>query len=236
MIHSKINLISKKKLHFIHVGKCAGSSVKKALESLNINCIYYHCFDANKVLSKKLISASSDDYFLLLIRDPISRFISAFYYDFYKKIIIEDNNGPNGVWKSLYGIFRKPNEVGEALSHNDKKLRSAAQTFIFKSHLHAHYSLAWYVSFKNLKYLNHNNLHIIKSENADLDFQDFLMKNFSIADYGLLPKEKSDYKSLIKGFDPSLTKLAKKNLKDAYYNDYQVLSELYRRRLIDIRY
>ena len=231
-----MNLIYKKKLHFIHIGKCAGSSVKKALESLNINFIYYHCFDANKVLSKKLIEASPDNYFLLLIRDPISRFISAFYYDFYSKIMIADAPGPNGVWKSLYGIFRKPNEVGEALSHNDKKLRSAAQTYIFKSHLHAHYSLSWYVSFENLKYLNHNNLHIIKSENADLDFQDFLMKNFSIADYGLLPKEKLDYKSLIKDYDPSLTKLAKKNLKDAYYNDYQVLSELYRRGLIDARY
>lgn len=226
----------KKILNFIHVGKCAGSSIKTALNFLKINFIEYHCYDANLKLSNKFIANSLDNYFLLCVRDPILRFVSAFYWDFYEKILVQNQRGPDGIWKSLYDTFRKPNEVGEALSSDNEKIKRDAETFIFKSNLHAEFSLSWYIKLENLKYLNSNNLKIIKTENADKDFQDFLSENYGITDYGSLPKEKSNYKSLIKNYDSSLTELAKNNLKHTYSKDYLILDELYRRGLINVRY
>jgi len=222
-------------IHFIHVGKCAGSSVSSALRDLKIPFKEYHCFDADKVL-QSVLSESSGDFFLISVRDPVKRFISAFYWDFYEKRVTNNKLGPKNVWLDLYNTFNTPNEVGEALSSTNSKLRTKALTFFHNSSLHAQYSLSWYIKPSNVKYLNPENCSVIRTESADKDFQKFL-NQISIDKLSKsLPREKSNYKQHIDGYDTNLSDLAIKNIKNIYCDDYLILDGFYRKGLIEKRY
>jgi hypothetical protein len=223
-------------IEFIHVGKCAGTSIREALGQLSIKHKAYHCFDANIILSEKM-KQSRDSYYLLSVRDPIERFISAFYYDLYSKRIKSNRDGPKGRWKKLYSIFEIPNQVAESLSSKDLVLKNMAEIFIRSSRLHAHLSLSWYISLENVKYLNEENCYVIRTEKADQDFLNFLRKmNLSLQNYSRLPREKSDYKKSIDNYNVTLSELSKINLENAYFDDYLILDGLYRRGLIDEPY
>ena len=223
-------------IHFIHVGKCAGSSVMAALRNRNIEFKQYHCFDANITLNKKL-KQKNNSYYLLTVRDPIKRFISAFYYDYYEKRLVTDEVGPNGLWKEYYEVFKSPNEVAEALTSQDSMLKDLAESYIFNSRLHAEFSLSWYVSIKHIKYLTAKNCHVIRTEKADEDFLKFLQNsNVDLSGFNGLGREKQDYKHCIDSYNVTLSELGKNNLKNAYLQDYMVLDGLFRQSLIDERY
>jgi hypothetical protein len=223
-------------IQFIHVGKCAGTSISLALRKCGLDFNEHHCFDANLVLPT-LLKSCNEHFYLLTVRDPVKRFISAFYWDYYEKRVINDYQGPNGIWKDLYEIFSTPNEVAEALNSDDSILKNAAENFIFNSKLHSEFTLSWYIRLDTVKQLNRENCHVVRTERADIDFAKFLEKmNLEISNFSGLVREKEDYKHELEKYDVSLTVLGLKNLKDAYLDDYMVLDELYRKGLIDERY
>jgi hypothetical protein len=223
-------------IQFIHVGKCAGSSIKTALTKLNIDFNEYHCYDSKTALNIKL-NQKDTSFYLLTVRDPIKRFISAFYWDFYEKRILNDSVGPNGLWKKCYEIFKSPNEVAEALTSKDSTLKDLAECYILNSKLHAEFSLSWYVSVENVKYLSNLNCHVIRTERADEDFQKILERfSVSLSGFSGLTREKQEYKDSINNYNVTLSELGRNNLNNAYLDDYMVLDGLYRRGLIDERY
>ena len=223
-------------IQFVHVGKCAGSSIRCALDELDINCKEFHCNDANVALSSQL-KANTSSYYLVSVRDPIKRFISAFYWDYYEKRILNDLYGPNDFWKKIYEVFTSPNELAESLTSQDFFLKEMAQNYIYNSHLHAHYTLSWYFSVDNVKFLNNENCHVVRTERADEDFLTFLKKigaNSSI--FNGLAREKQDYKHSINNYNIALSELGKHNLENAYFEDYIILDGFFRKGLIDKRY
>lgn len=61
----------KHKLTFIHVGKCGGSTIMEALRDNDINFNHIHLEPAKY---------NSDKKYLISLRNPVERFVSAFYW------------------------------------------------------------------------------------------------------------------------------------------------------------
>tara|TARA_X000000950_G_scaffold286761_1_gene396714 strand:- start:288 stop:506 length:219 start_codon:yes stop_codon:yes gene_type:complete len=61
-------------LVIIHIGKCGGSTVCEELNSRNIKYEIYHITEAKYKANKS---------YVIVINNPIKRFISAFYWRYY---------------------------------------------------------------------------------------------------------------------------------------------------------
>ena len=60
----------------VHIGKCGGSTVRKELEENQINCLVLHT--ANVPFYK-----SPEIKYIIVIRNPVERFISAYFWRYY---------------------------------------------------------------------------------------------------------------------------------------------------------
>ncbi len=213
-------------IRFIHVGKCAGTSIGLFLRSQGVEHQEYHCSDANSHVRELLEKNDEDDFFLVAVRDPIKRFVSAFYYDLYAKRILKDSHGPHNFWSCIYNTFRTPNALAEALTSEDIELKDIASIAFNQSKLHMEFSLSWYISPSMANRLHKNNAFVIRTEMADLDMTAYMQTHHGFTMPVVLPREKSDYRKYIEGYDDFLSEKAIYNLKDVYFDDYQVLNFL----------
>ncbi len=223
-------------LRFIHVGKCAGTSVRKFLLAKDIEFQEYHCYDANVKLAERILGNNKDDFYLLTVRDPIRRYISAFYWDFYEKRIKSDSKGPHGIWTEIYNVFQSPNALAEALTSDDGALKTFAQSVFHKSRLHMEFTLAWYISPDLAEKLNKENTFVIRTESVNRDMTDYMKKYHDEPEIIKLPHEKADYKSSIPNYDESLSPKALQNIKNIYADDYRVLDVLKSKKILDPSY
>jgi hypothetical protein len=133
-------------VHLIHVGKCAGESVITTLRPSVRNLVVHHVFDANLKIATRVYQRNPQDIFLVLTRDPLARFVSAFEWDLYHKSV-----GNAGIeiqrphWRPVYAAFRTANDLAEALSSPDRERRTMAEWTMRESKLHVALDLGWYV-------------------------------------------------------------------------------------------
>ena len=106
-IESKLNEFC---IHFIHIGKCAGTSIIQALKrDINCNNIFeYHTFDANECLRYSIKTHSSSNYekqfFVIAIRDPIARWNSAYNWDLHNMVLKNNISIENSVFSKFPNI------------------------------------------------------------------------------------------------------------------------------------
>ena len=91
--------MSRPHLVFVHVGKCAGSSVSTALALSGVRFSHIHGV-SQQPLVRDLV-ANPDVYFLISTRDPIRRFVSAFNWDLHDK---RERRGLSGLRHSYLHI------------------------------------------------------------------------------------------------------------------------------------
>lgn len=97
----------------IHIGKCGGSTVAKELKNIGYKMHEVHMKPAKFKSSKK---------YIITIRNPIARFISAFNY-MHKLVIIQMMNDYRyESEKQLLLKYSTPTEIGEAIYDNSGKL------------------------------------------------------------------------------------------------------------------
>jgi len=111
------------KVHFLHLGKCAGTHIKAV------------CNEINRLSGDRYIIAHKHDVYLkdipesapyfFSIREPISRFVSGFYSH---KWIVQNNLDAN--WKNYvdfaYKKFDEANDLAEALFEDGTRGSDAA--------------------------------------------------------------------------------------------------------------
>ena len=73
----EVNYIGK--VTFIHIGKCGGSTIRKELKKYNIKIEHYHTSSS----TPHPIHYKSNRQYLIVIRNPIKRFISAFDWRYF---------------------------------------------------------------------------------------------------------------------------------------------------------
>lgn len=158
-------------MYIVHVGKCAGGSIIKFFNKHHqTNIPTLHIFDSRKRI-KNIIE---NEDLILLLRDPIKRIISVFYYwkeQYDKKII--DKKGRMFYKNVYFETFNTVNEFAEGLSSNDVHKRSIALDIV-NNLMHIKKSLSYYMCDVNTVNKIANNIkYVITQENFDADFNKF---------------------------------------------------------------
>ena len=187
-------LISKRidNIKFIHIGKCGGTSIMHYLLSNGLEFEEYH-------LRKPPIHKNTK--YFMWIRDPISRFVSAFNH--LKEIVefpINEKTNPNELklsncpapekiknkFKKGYAFsneidccirkFKSAEELISSLSSRNKSLRLDAEKIMDSEYEHIKKGIAWYLHYGKFIEKNHNKFLMIGTvENFAHDFNNFLL-------------------------------------------------------------
>jgi len=216
--------MTNKNIIHIHVGKCAGSSINKALNQSRVEFVELHCGDSSNELNRLFEQDKGDNVYLISTRDPIKRFISAFNWDKYEKTV--KNKTRNLEWIKIYDTFSSANHLAESLTSTDEKLRDYAEFVFTDSNLHIEFGLSWYISLEQASRFPKSRTFIVNTESLVSDYNFFclnVLKNNLPVD--ALPKDKdsSGFLSLIEIDKPTyLSEIAIRNLKRQLEKDYSV--------------
>lgn len=224
--------MSRPHLVFVHVGKCAGSSVSTALALSGVRFSHIHGV-SQQPLVRDLV-ANPDVYFLISTRDPIRRFVSAFNWDLHDKRERRGLSGPDGRWANVFEAFPSANSLAEALSSTNQERRMLAVKGLRHSYLHIHLGISWYVPLDVAQRLPAERTSVLRVEHLDRDFASFCVK------YGLprpsrffpLPREKANYRPISAGPSDQLSAVACQNLEVFLAPDYDVNQCLQSRGLL----
>lgn len=221
-------------IHLVHVGKCAGESVADALQQHGLPFKEYHCGEANVEIADRVLAGKENDLFVILMRDPVSRFVSAFEWDLLEKFIAREKPQENELWRRVYDTFDNANSLAEALTSMDAVLRAAADHAMRSSYLHMHFDLAWYLPPHIAERLSRKNAFAIRTEHINDDFARLLARvGVTKKDEFSVPFSKHRYKSRIPDNrrTDKLSDLATRNVRSYSLTSYETMRIL-RERLI----
>lgn len=222
-------------IHLIHVGKCAGESVGKALEQHGLLFTEHHCGQANIDIADRVLAGEENDFFVILVRDPVSRFVSAFEWDLLEKFIAREKPQDNPLWLPVYETFDNANSLAEALTSPDAGLRAVADHAMRSSHLHMHYDLAWYLPPHIAERLSRKNAFAIRTEHINDDFARLLARvGVTKKDGFTVPFSKNGYHSRIPEHRRTgqLSDLAARNVRSYSLTSYETMRILRKRGIL----
>lgn len=225
------------KVVFVHVGKCAGGSLLAQFHANSISYDELHCGDSPTSLKCALESDDTRTKYVVSVRDPVSRFLSAFNFDKYEKIIGGKGSG-NPLWSEIYSTFTSANHLCESLASGDHHLRDLAIKTFFKSNLHIHFTLSWYLPLDCLLRLPIDRTTVIRTEYVEADLKSFLGK-YDLGAATTIRKDKDarQFHDQL-GIDEPLylSDVSKVLLNSVYDADYRILDYFYNNGLIPERY
>tara|TARA_A100001015_G_C14881875_1_gene668783 strand:+ start:191 stop:952 length:762 start_codon:yes stop_codon:yes gene_type:complete len=238
-----------KQIYFIHVGKCAGSSIWSHIEFLKTTyCHMERDHNKNQVKNKDLI--------IICIRDPLKRFVSAFNYSYdiinydvsnlninsnLKNTIAPDllkekiKNGGKNIFDQDYidlvNYFKTPNFLAESLTSNNQNIKKKAEKLIKHDEEHIYKGLGFYTHNGEIIDKYHKKIHIVSVDYFDRDMENLYKKIYDNKKYpGQL---KGSWTRKNNNPNIYLSPLAKKNLYNFYKDtDYLALKKLINYNLI----
>jgi hypothetical protein len=205
--------------HLLHIGKTGGMALSCALAPYANSGryeirLYSHNFTLKDVpRGEKLV---------FFLRDPISRFISAFYYR--KRLSAPRFTHP---WtrseEAAFTRFGTANELALALSSDDLELRAAGVDAMLNIEHIRSPQLSWFIEASYLLSRKSDILFIGFQETLNADFE-ILKRILDLpADVQLTDDEVTANRSPI-DIDKRLDEEAIRNLKSWYVKDYQLLA------------
>ena len=217
-------------VHFFHIGKTGGSSVKYALKLKNAPLINneYIIFGHSHTFTLKDTYPGEKIFFF--VRDPIDRFISGFYSRKRKgapRIYVEWSPEE----KQAFETFDTPNELAVSLSSVNEDLREKAIKAM-NSIGHVRTSLwNWFINDDNFNRRLNDIIFVGTQKNLNKDFER-LKKLLYLSDEYILPKDNIKAHKNPDDVDKDLSDKAYKNLKDWYSEDYRFLNLLHDKGLL----
>jgi hypothetical protein len=228
------------KIVLIHIGKTGGRFIKtKLTNNYDKNFKQYHC-RFNKYLT-------DNEQYIIWVRNPISRFVSAFNY--IKTIINlkrddltdeqkanknvkhlftlkEVSDGYNPRYKKFINIFGSANNLAESLFSSDPEIAKMVKIIMnTESFNHLKCGIGWYLYNGNFVKEHNDKIYFVgRQENMDEDFIN-LCKKLNINCKKI--DEKINENILSKPEDKYLSEFAIKNIIKWYKDtDYAALIEL----------
>ena len=203
-------------VHFLHIGKCAGTTIRVLIDEINQKSGYPKMVAHPHRTTLADLWASSDcpSYFFS-IRNPITRFYSGFYSRKRKglpRIYVEWSD----LERQAFEYFNDANDLAENLFKNSAlgiEASSAMQSIRHvKDHQHS-----WFNDFEEI-FHSRKPICILRQENLTEDVQ-YLFKKLNIVEKINLETDKvkahkNDYSN-----KPPLSELAIENLKIWYAKD-----------------
>lgn len=223
----------KKPIHFLHIGKTAGTAIKNSFGSKEF-CVYGkhlfifhgHTIGLSEIPNKESV--------FFIVRDPISRFVSGFYSRYRMGMPRTYNPWKNGE-EEAFKEFSNPNSLAEALSCNDgDKRKHASEAMRSIGHVKTSY-YDWFQSPETLKSNIDRIQFVAVQEDLNAEFER-LKCFFNLPDSIRLPKDDiRSHKNPI-SFNRELSLIATENLRNHYKSEYEFLNILYEYNLINKKY
>ena len=212
----------RKQLVIVHIGKCGGGSIADAIKDKLIN--------AKSIHVKKPGYTENSEY-IILIRDPISRFISAFNWKLFRCTTDEGMNyqgmpkprGKNEI--QGYKYWKSIENFAENLYNENDEINPLALKLIQSSN-HLKYDINFYLS-DLLPFMTKHNCKLIRCEHFDRDVKRVL----GISSIG---NQNHVYNKNL--FSSYLTPRGKENLRRLLEKDYKCIYELREKGLIGEKY
>ncbi len=223
--HAQMIAPHQTRIVMIHVGKCAGSSVILSLSrALTDRYVMYemHTDVATRIIRDTLASKDEEFIYLIMLRDPIARFVSA--YDWDKHSIFLAGRVRNPVFRAHFEEFTNVDMLARALSSEDGAQAERALEFAQFGHMGM--GQAWYMPPDVVEALPAGRSFLCETETLDRDLQRFagLMDSRYLEQRLQIPRDKADYKNAYDKpdeiFGPPLSKLARRNLRIFLNDDY----------------
>lgn len=218
----KLTLFQPKQLHFIHIGKTAGTALKHALSDYSKNKSTQIHLQGHDF---KLTDVPLSEYCFFSVREPIDRFVSGFY-----SRLRQGKPKYNSKWSAseeiAFSLFETPNKLAKDLySDNWQKRVNAEYAMLSIQHVNSSY-WDWFIDERYLLSRKKSIGFIFKQTNLNSDFENF-KKSFSISNHASLPEKNSvDAHSNSVSIDTSLDEVALTNLKKWYVKEYHFLNLL----------
>jgi hypothetical protein len=223
-------LVGKQVIHFIHIGKTGGTSIKNAFNGKYV-FICKKCVICLHNHNTTLHNIPKGEKVFFVVRDPLSRFVSGFYSRWRMgkpRLYVPWREGE----QKAFNEFDTPNQLGEALSNKNIEQRNKA---IEAMQSIGHVRTSYWNWFKDDKYLKErvdDIAFVLKQENLNEDFEAF-KKKFLIPDNIRIPKNEVKSHKNPSHLDKDLSDTAKGNLKKWYLSDYRFISILKEENLLN---
>ncbi|MEX0289518.1 MAG: sulfotransferase family 2 domain-containing protein [Flavobacteriaceae bacterium] len=220
-------LMGRKPVHFLHIGKTGGTALKYAIKGHSKSKDY---FIKGHLHQFHLDNVPKGEKFFFCIRDPKDRFTSAFYARMREdkpRFYLPWNQGE----AQAFSIFKTPNELAEALSSSDDKLRSSAKDAMSTI---GHIRESYWKWFRNETYFMERMpdlVHVCHLETIKDDLE-VLKEKLSLSENLQLPGKGINSHSSPETLDKTLSPLALANLRSWYARDYEFLKLLENKNLI----
>ena len=222
---------------FIHIGKTGGTTINTLLKNKLEKYKEYH-------LNKNYLE---NEKYIIWIRNPISRFVSAFNHSYYainivvktiKKFDLENclmparmlnSIGKNFVFSKEYDylikLFNSPNHLAESLSSKNVEIKKNAIKLMNCMEEHLYKGIGWYLD--NGKFITKNNNNILFIGRLE-DMNNDIAKLSKILNKDLDTNLKLRENIYVDKNMKYLSELAIKNIIEWYKNtDYKALQIIY---------
>lgn len=147
-------------IHFLHIGRCGGSAIKRALAGVPDFVLHER--------GARLRDVPPGEKFFFVVRHPVERFVSGFNSRLRRQM-----QGRGEPWSDAetlaFHIFKTPNELGEALASDDRKLRTVAAAAM-RGILHVREPMTYWLDPGELQARKGDVLAILRMARLDADF------------------------------------------------------------------
>jgi len=197
-------------LTLIHIGKCGGSSLRTELYKKNIK---FNCFHTQKVAYDKNAN------YVIIIRNPIQRFISAFNWR--HKLVCKDKSNQNR-FMNEYNLLNKYNNVDNLCNELKTNKNIFNQHTLSGNYIHhLREDIYYYLDDIIDKCLPSQIKCVILIETMNEDLKEYFDIDLSIHE-----KNNSQYSKIISDENYKI-------LKDYLKRDYEIIDKMYQKGWID---
>jgi Sulfotransferase family len=204
------------RLHVFHIGKTGGTALGASLLEHRDSCRYRLVFGGHTLT---LRDVPVGEKFMFVVRDPLSRFVSAF-----NGRLREDRPRYHYPWreeeKIAFAIFKTPDQLATALSSDDPERRKQAEEGMQGiGHVNTPYRY-WFRDDKTFRRRLADVFFIGFTERLDDDFA-VLKQMLGLPDDARLPRDELVAHRTPSGYENQLSDVARKNLERWYKWDVE---------------
>jgi hypothetical protein len=202
-------------LNVLHIGKTGGTALKHVLTEYQAASRYQLLFRGHDV---KLADLPAGEPFMFLIRDPLTRFVSAF-----NGRLREDRPRYHYPWRDeervAFAIFKTPDELAVALASADEEEREQAKAAMHGiGHVNTPYTF-WFPKESAFRARLSDLFFIGLQDRLDDDFE-LLRRKLHLPEGVAMPRdETAAHKTPGGGFESQLSERGRANLERWYARD-----------------